>query len=113
MMLLSASGPVGYQKFNDVLYFFKHQIYFGLIPGLVLFVIFAKIDYRQYVRFAPAALIVSIILLLLVYIPGIGMRFGGSGRWVNFGLFAFQPSEFVKIGFLNLRCRLARKKNRE
>ncbi|MDF1496922.1 MAG: putative lipid II flippase FtsW [Patescibacteria group bacterium] len=100
LMLLSASGPVGYQKFDDVLYFFTHQITYGLIPGFILFVIFAKIDYRKYVKFAPAALILSIVLLLLVYVPGIGMRFGGSGRWVDFGLFSFQPSEFVKIGFL-------------
>jgi len=100
LMLLSASGPLGYQKFDDVLYFFKHQIIYGLIPGLILFVVFARIDYRKFVKFAPAALILSIILLLLVYVPGIGMRFGGSGRWVDIGLFAFQPSEFVKIGFL-------------
>ncbi|MBD3281778.1 putative lipid II flippase FtsW [Candidatus Uhrbacteria bacterium] len=100
LMLLSASGPVGYQKFDDVLYFFNHQIIYGLIPGIILFAIFAKLDYRLLVKLAPAALIISIILLLLVYIPGIGMRFGGSGRWVDFGLITFQPSEFVKIGFL-------------
>jgi len=100
LMLLSASGPIGYQKFDDVLYFFKHQIIYGLIPGLVLFTIFTKIDYRHYIKYAPAALIVSIVLLLMVYMPGLGIRYGGSGRWVDFGLFAFQPSEFVKIGFL-------------
>lgn len=100
LMLLSASGPIGYQKFDDVLYFFKHQLVYGLVPGLILFIAFAKIDYRILAKFAPIALIGSIILLLLVYIPGIGMRFGGSGRWVDIGLFTFQPSEFVKIGFL-------------
>lgn len=99
-MLLSASGPLGYQRFGDVMYFFKHQLFYGLLPGAILFVIFAGMDYRKLVKFAPAALILSIVLLLCVYLPGIGMRFGGSGRWVNFGLFAFQPSEFVKIGFL-------------
>ncbi len=99
-VLLSASEPLGYQKFGDVFYFFRHQIIHGLIPGIILFSIFAYLDYRRLVKLAPWAMILSIILLLLVYIPGIGMRFGGSGRWVNFGLFSFQPSEFVKIGFL-------------
>ncbi len=100
LVLLSASGPTGYQKFGDVLYFFKHQIIHGLIPGAFLFYVFSRLDYRRLVKLAPWAMILSIILLLLVYIPGIGMRFGGSGRWVDFGLFSFQPSEFVKIGFL-------------
>ncbi|MFZ6015168.1 MAG: putative lipid II flippase FtsW [Patescibacteria group bacterium] len=99
-MLLSASGPLGYQRFNDVTYFFKHQLIYGLIPGLVLFIVFARLDYRRLVKFAPSALILSIVLLLLVYVPGIGMKYGGSGRWVDFGLFTFQPSEFVKIAFL-------------
>ena len=100
LMLLSASGPFGYQKFNDTMYFFKHQLLFGLLPGLVLFFIFAKLDYRRLVKFAPLVMIFSIILLVLVYVPGIGMHFGGSNRWVNFGFFSFQPSELVKIGFL-------------
>ena len=100
LMLLSASGPFGYQKFNDTLYFFKHQLYFGLLPGLVLFFLFAKLDYRRLIKFAPVIMLFSIFLLVLVYIPGIGMHFGGSNRWVNFGLFTFQPSELVKIGFL-------------
>ncbi|MBU2566185.1 putative lipid II flippase FtsW [Patescibacteria group bacterium] len=99
-MLLSASGPTGYQKFNDVYYFFKHQIFFGIIPGLILFLFFAFIDYKKLIRLAPVALVGSILLLILVYIPGIGMRYGGSGRWVDIGIAAFQPSEFVKIAFL-------------
>ena len=99
VMLISASGPLGYQKFHDAAYFFKHQILVGVLPGLVLFWIFSRIDYRRLAQFAPAALIISVALLVLVYVPGVGMKFGGSGRWVNLGI-AFQPSEFVKIFFL-------------
>lgn len=99
LMLLSASGPLGYQKFHDSAYFFKHQLLYGLLPGSVLFLFFSWLDYRRLAKFAPAALIGSIVLLVMVYIPGIGMSFGGSGRWINLGV-SFQPSEFVKIGFL-------------
>jgi len=100
LMLLSASGPIGYQRFHDAGYFFKHQLIYGLLPGAILFVIFSRIDYRLFLKFAPAALVASIVLLLMVYLPGIGMRFGGSGRWVYLGFLSFQPSEFVKIGVL-------------
>ncbi|MDD5726166.1 MAG: putative lipid II flippase FtsW [Patescibacteria group bacterium] len=99
LMLLSASGPFGYQRFHDSSYFFKHQLLYGVLPGIFLFAFFSWFDYRKLAKYAPAALIGSIALLVLVYIPGIGMNFGGSGRWINLGV-SFQPSEFVKIGFL-------------
>jgi cell division protein FtsW len=99
LMLLSASGPLAYQRFHDSAYFFKHQLLYGLLPGTALFLFFSWLDYRKLEKLAPAALIGSIILLILVYIPGIGMNFGGSGRWLNIGI-SFQPSEFVKVGFL-------------
>jgi len=100
LMLLSASGPLGFQQFHDASYFFKHQLLNGVLPGTLLFIFFANYDYRKLIRFAPLALIGSIILLVMVYIPGLGMRFGGSGRWLHLGPLSFQPSELVKIGIL-------------
>ncbi len=100
IMLLSASGPIGYQSFGDSLYFVKHQIKFGLLPGLILFAGVAYTDYRKWRVFALPALILSIVLLILVYVPGIGLHISGSSRWVKFGPIAFQPSEFVKVTFL-------------
>lgn len=100
VMLISASGPLGLQKFNDSWYFFKHQMVYGVIPGLLLLYFFSIVDYRTLRKYAIPALIASIILLVLVYLPGIGLHFGGAGRWVKFGPIAFQPSEFVKITFL-------------
>lgn len=100
VMLLSASGPLGFQKFGDSWFFFKHQLTRGVIPGVFAFFVLSYIDYRKWRPFALAALVASIVLLILVYVPGIGLRFGGAGRWVSFGPIAFQPSEFVKVTFL-------------
>lgn len=100
IMLMSASGPLGYQKTGDSLYYFKHQILVGALPGLLLFLFVSRFDYRKLRVLALPALIVSIILLILVYIPGIGLHIGGSSRWVKFGPLSFQPSEFVKVTFL-------------
>lgn len=100
IMLLSASGPLGLQRFGDSWYFFKHQVMYGILPGIVLFYLLSRFDYKKFRFFAFAALVMSIVLLILVYIPGIGLRFGGAGRWVTLGFFAFQPSEFVKVAFL-------------
>lgn len=99
-VLLSASGPVGYQRFDNVAYFFTHQVLYGLLPGIGLFLFFSRMDYRKLLTIAPYAFGISVFLLILVYIPGIGLRYGGSGRWIDMGFFAFQPSEFVKLAYL-------------
>jgi len=100
MMLLSASGPLAYAQFGDSWYYFKHQLLYGVVPGLFLFAVVSRIDYRKYKPLAAYGLMASIALLMLVYIPGIGLHLGGSGRWVKIGPINFQPSEFVKITFL-------------
>jgi cell division protein FtsW len=99
MMLLSASGPLGYSKFGDSWYFFKNQLTRGVVPGMILFYAVSLIDYRKLRPYASFALLGSIALLILVYLPGLGQRYGGSGRWVDLGLFTFQPSELVKVLF--------------
>ncbi len=100
LVLLSASSPTGAQKFNDAWYFFKHQLLFGLLPGTILFFILSRVDYRKLRPLAGAGLLVSLILLIMVFLPGLGLKFGGSERWVHLGPIAFQPSEFVKVTFI-------------
>lgn len=100
LVLLSASGPMGVQKFNDSWYFFKHQLLYGVLPGISAFVILSRMDYRRLRPLAGTGLIVSLILLILVFLPGIGLKFGGSERWVKLGPIVFQPSEFVKLTFI-------------
>jgi len=100
IMVFSAGVAVGWQKFNDSYWFVKHQIIFGLIPGLIFFAIFAKIDYFKLKSLAVPMLVFSIILLILVYIPGVGSGYGTARSWINFFGFSLQPSEIVKLTFL-------------
>lgn len=100
-VLASASAVEGVERFDDGFYFLKHQIMNGVLPGIVFFLIFSKIDYHFLKRLAPIALGITVFFLVLVLIPGIGVSFGGARRWINiFGLFNFQPSEIIKISFL-------------
>lgn len=100
IMLMSASGPLGFQTAGDSFYYLKSQLLKGLLPGVTLFAIFALIDYRKLRAFAFPALVVSVILLVLVYMPGVGLHLGGSSRWISLMGITFQPSEFVKVTFL-------------
>lgn len=100
VMLLSASGPLGFQHFGDSMYYIKHQLLYGALPGLILFGLASIFDYRLLRPLALPALVATIVLLVLVYVPGVGLLIGGSSRWVKIGPISFQPSEFVKVTFL-------------
>jgi len=100
ILLSSASSVVAFQKFNDSYYYLKHQVLYGLLPGLVLFVLLSKFNYQRLKPWAPLALVLSIGLLLLVFVPGVGFAHGGARRWVALGSFVFQPSEVVKLTLL-------------
>jgi cell division protein FtsW len=101
VMLLSASAPSGYQEFADSYYFVKHQIIFGLIPGLAAIILFTRIRYSFWRKHAWNFLILSGVLLVLVFIPGFSAGIGSAHSWINVGgFFSVQPSEIVKLTFL-------------
>lgn len=101
IMLWSASAPSGYEEFADSYYFVKHQIIFGLIPGLAAMVLFSRVPYTFWQRHAWNLLILSIVLLVLVFIPGFSAGIGTAHSWISIGgVFSVQPSEIVKLTFL-------------
>jgi len=101
IMLSSASTAVGIARFGDSHFFIKRQIYFGVIPGLVLFFFFARFSYKIFARNTSTIFVGTILLLLLVFIPGIGSALNtGSKSWMVIGGFSLQPSEFAKLGLV-------------
>ncbi|MBI4653334.1 putative lipid II flippase FtsW [Candidatus Kuenenbacteria bacterium] len=100
IVLSSASTVVAYQKFNDGYYFLKHQILFGLIPGLILLFFTVKINYSQWKKFSLALLIISILFLIAVFIPNIGTSYGKAKSWINIIGISFQPSELMKLALI-------------
>jgi cell division protein FtsW len=100
LMLMSASSVISYQKFGDSYYFFWHQIISGFLPGIIIFWICSKIDFKVWKKFAFLMLIFSILLLLAVFIPGLRTSFGSARSWINVFGFSIQPSEIVKLTFL-------------
>ncbi len=99
IMLSSVSAVVAYAKFGDSYHYFKHQL-IGLVLGLVAFWFFSRVDYHRWKKYAFALLIFSVLLLLLVFIPGLSAHYGKARSWVNVFGFSLQPSEFVKLTFL-------------
>ncbi|NQU77160.1 putative lipid II flippase FtsW [Candidatus Falkowbacteria bacterium] len=100
-MLSSASVAEGLREFEDNYYFLKKQITHGLLPGLLLFFVCWKIGFRVWKKLAWLILVISIVLLVLVFLPGIGTSFGSGARsWLNIFGFSVQPSEIAKLAFL-------------
>jgi cell division protein FtsW len=100
IVLFSASLAVSYLKFNkDSLIFIKRQ-FIGLILGFIAFYFISKTDYHIWKKSAALMLFISIILLILVFVPKIGCGWGKACSWINIFGYSLQPSEFVKLFFL-------------
>jgi cell division protein FtsW len=100
IVLFSASLAVSYLKFNkDSLIFIKRQ-FTGLVLGLIAFYFISKTHYHIWKKSAALMLFVSIILLVLVFVPKIGCGWGKACSWINIFGYSLQPSEFVKLFFL-------------
>ncbi|MBQ3221072.1 MAG: putative lipid II flippase FtsW [Clostridia bacterium] len=97
----SASGYVAKTQYGDEWYFVKKQL-IGFFGGLVAMLLCGRIDPLKLKgkKFRWIALIVPIVLLLLVFVPGIGKTNYGATRWVGIGGFTLQPSELAKYGFV-------------
>lgn len=101
IMLTSAGSAVGHDKFNDSYYFIKRQFLYGVLPGLILFFLFVKFDYQRLKKLGGWIFALSLLLLLLVFIPGIGSNYGTNARsWLTVFGYSFQPAEFAKLGLV-------------
>jgi cell division protein FtsW len=95
-MIYSSSSILAMERFKDAQFFLKKQIFFVVI-GMGVMVLLTKLDYHYLKKLAYPGVILSIILLLLIFIPPLGIRAGGARRWLNLGFFSFQVTELVKI----------------
>ena len=100
VMIASAGVIYSETRFADSYYFFKHQLIYGVLPGVFVLYLFSKIDYHFWRKVSVPLFIVSVIFLILVFVPGIGSRIYGASRWIYLGPFSFQPSEMAKLSII-------------
>ncbi len=78
----------------------KSQFIFGIVGGGAALFGLSTLHYRHLRRYAFYIFMVTVVLTLAVFIPGIGMSHGGATRWISVGGFTMQPAELLKIGFI-------------
>jgi cell division protein FtsW len=100
LALSSSSSVLSFERFGHNNFYLLRQISFGAIPGLFFMYFLSRIDYHIWQKFAPLLVLIGIVLLGLVLVPGIGFAVGNSRRWIDFGAFLFQPSEFMKLALV-------------
>lgn len=96
VMLYSASAVMAAETFDDHLYLVREQAMKASL-GLMAMVAAAHLDYRWYKRGVYWILAGTFLLLLLVFVPGIGQEQNGARRWIGLGIVSFQPAEVAKI----------------
>ena len=109
LMVYSASAVYAAARLGDGLWFCKRQG-MGVLAGLCAMLLAMKIGYRRMEKFAVPLLIVSLVLLGLVFVPGLGFAAGGARRWLRAGPISFQPSELAKIALVLWLARSLAKK---
>lgn len=112
VMVYSSSAIMAAERFGDGFYFLKRQLLYALV-GLVLMAGATYFNYQNWRKLAVLTLITSILLLGLIFVPGLGVRVGGALRWLRFPGLTLQPAELVKLGLvLYLAHSLTRKKDK-
>ncbi|MDD2823039.1 MAG: putative lipid II flippase FtsW [Candidatus Daviesbacteria bacterium] len=96
LAVFDASQFQAFQEFGDKMYFIRQQLISAAL-GFILLVFFIFFDYHRLEKIALPFLLVSILLLILVFVPGFGVLAGGAHRWLKFAGFTIQPAEIIKL----------------
>ena len=98
-MMTSTTVEIAYKNHGDAFFFVKKQMMFMLLGALCIFAI-ARIRLAYWEQLGPLLLMVTIILLVMVLIPGIGIKANASSRWIALGPVSLQVSEFAKVAMI-------------
>ncbi|MDO9027296.1 MAG: putative peptidoglycan glycosyltransferase FtsW [Candidatus Roizmanbacteria bacterium] len=99
VFIFEASAVNSSRQFGDSLHYLKSQIVW-IFLAITLMIIFSLTDYRKLYLLSFFSLIATIILLVIVLIPGVGFKAGGARRWIDFGFFNLQPTELAKFSII-------------
>jgi cell division protein FtsW len=96
LMVYSSTALISTRKYGSGFHYLWNHL-FTIFVGLVAMVFLSRINYQNLRPLTSILLIISLLLLILVFIPGIGLSTHGARRWIRLWPTTFQPSELVKI----------------
>ncbi len=99
IMTFSSSYVISEETRGDPYFFLKRQTMWAVL-GLMGMYFFSRFDYHYLKRLSPILVLISFLLLTAVFIPGLGIEINEATRWIGFGGFSIQPSEFTKLALV-------------
>lgn len=96
IMIMSSSAAFAKQFYGDSFYFLKrHAVYICI--GTIAFIIGMRVPHGFYRKYFFQGFALTLVLLVLVFVPGIGLRIAGASRWLDLGFINIQPVEIAKF----------------
>ena len=99
LFVFEASLVESLKRFNDQ-YFIIKQHLIGLGLGLFLFLVAFKVPPKIWLKLSPFVYLASLVLLVMTFLPGVGVKLNGAHRWLNLGIIRFQPVEALKFSLV-------------
>lgn len=99
LMVYDASVAIALRDFSNQYYYIVEQIKWLILAWIACFIVM-RINYTTWRSLAIPFLFVTMLLLLMVFIPGIGVKALGARRWINFRFFVIQPAELAKLALI-------------
>jgi cell division protein FtsW len=99
VMVYSASEVLAYQQTGNPSYYFERQIAFLALGALGMLVL-ARTDYHHLLRFSRPIGLVTVLLLLAVLVPHVGVQANGSRRWFDLGPVQLEPSAIAVLAVI-------------
>lgn len=96
VMVYDASVVHAYKDFGDK-YLYVRQQSLWMVLGFIALAFFSFFNHKNLEKLALPGFIISFLLLLAVFIPGLGVSAGGAHRWIRLGSFSLQPAEIIKL----------------
>ena len=99
VFIYSASNYSANATYGDPFYFVKKQV-IGIVLGFVAFLLTSFYDYKKIKKLTFIFTVLAPLLLVLVFVPYIGVENYGAKRWIGFGGLTIQPSEIAKFSLI-------------
>jgi cell division protein FtsW len=99
LMVLNTTYFLGLEKTGDAFHFFKLQL-MHIAAGLAVLALLSQFSLVGLKRLVMPLAIVSVVMLVALYVPGLGLVRGGARRWLRLGPAVAEPSELVKFALV-------------
>ncbi|MEM8845210.1 MAG: putative lipid II flippase FtsW [Pseudomonadota bacterium] len=99
VMMMSTTVEISYKNYDDAFFYAKKHLVF-LMLGITSIYIISRMRLAFWEQLGPLMLVASVVLLVMVLIPGLGKTVNGSSRWLAVGPISLQVSEFAKVAMI-------------